>query len=458
MVFNSVSFFIFLPIFFILYFLLRNNLKFQNYLILVSSIIFYGFWDYRFVLLLVFNTVIDYYFGLALFDKKNRHKKKQILFWAVFINLGILFFFKYFNFFIHSFNIMAVSVGFHPNLGTLNILLPIGISFYTFHSLSYTIDIYHNKLRPTRNYVAYASFVCFFPQLVAGPISRARDMLPKFLTKRPINSEKMVSGISQITLGFFKKVAIADSIGVMVDTSFDLKHLHFVSDLQILLSAIFYSFQIYCDFSGYSDIALGLGKIFGIEFKMNFNRPYFAKNFSEFWERWHISLSSWLRDYLYIPLGGNRKGELFTYRNLMITMLLGGLWHGASFNFIIWGGLHGLYLVIQRQIKFKLPAPLAIFITFSLTTLAWVFFRSHSFADSIYIIERIFTMHSFQLYNAFIVFKIIYLIALLLILDAFFYNYFEKNNVRSFAINVFLILNILLMGTFSSNAFIYFQF
>lgn len=458
MVFNSVSFFIFLPIFFVLYFLLRNNLKFQNYLILVSSIIFYGFWDYRFVLLLVFNAVIDYYFGLALFDKRNRHRKKQILFWAVFINLGILFFFKYFNFFIHSFNIMAVSAGFHPNLGTLNILLPIGISFYTFHSLSYTIDIYRNKLRPTRNYVAYASFVCFFPQLVAGPISRARDMLPKFLTKRPINSEKMVSGISQITLGFFKKVAIADSIGVMVDTSFDLKHLHFVSDLQILLSAVFYSFQIYCDFSGYSDIALGLGKIFGIEFKMNFNRPYFAKNFSEFWERWHISLSSWLRDYLYIPLGGNRKGELFTYRNLMITMLLGGLWHGASFNFIIWGGLHGLYLVIQRQIKFKLPAPLAIFITFSLTTLAWVFFRSHSFADSIYIIERIFTMQSFQLYNAFIVFKIIYLIALLLILDAFFYNYFEKNNFRSFAINVFLILNILLMGTFSSNAFIYFQF
>lgn len=456
MVFNSINFSIFLPVFFVLYFLLSKNLKYQNYLILISSLIFYGFWDYRFLFLLILNTIMDYYFGLALFNKQNQKIRSKILFWAVFMNLGILFFFKYFNFFIASFNDLSTSMGFHPNINTLSIVLPIGISFYTFHSLSYTIDIYHNKLRPTKNYVAYASFVCFFPQLVAGPISRARGMLPKFLTKRPIDSEKMISGLSQMTLGFFKKIAVADSIGVMVDSSY--KNLHFISDLQILITTVFYSFQIYCDFSGYSDIALGLGKIFGIELNVNFNRPYFARNFSEFWERWHISLSSWLRDYLYIPLGGNRKGKLFTYRNLMITMLLGGLWHGASYNFIVWGGLHGLYLIIQRQMKFKLPALLAILLTFSLTTLTWIFFRSHSFDDSVFIIERIFTMNSFQLLNMFVIIKLFYLIGLLLIMDAFFFNYFEKNSYVTFAINVFLVLNILIFGTFSSHAFIYFKF
>lgn len=456
MVFNSVSFLLFLPVFFILYFLLSQNLKYQNYLILVSSIFFYGFWDYRFVALLLLNTVIDYYFGLALFKEKREKIKKKILFCAIFLNLGILFFFKYFNFFINSFNALSVSIGFHPNINTLNIILPIGISFYTFHSLSYTIDIYHNKLRPTKNYVAYASFICFFPQLVAGPISRAKIMLPKFLTKRKVDSEKMISGVSQITLGFFKKKAVADSIGLLVDNSFE--NLHVISDLQILLTVIFYSFQIYCDFSGYTDIALGLGKIFGIELNVNFNRPYFSRNFREFWERWHISLSSWLRDYLYIPLGGNRRGKIFTYRNLMITMLVGGLWHGASYNFIIWGGLHGLYLIIQRQIKFKLPAFISILITFSLTTFAWIFFRAQSFNDSIYIIERIFSMSSFQLLSIFVLIKLLYLVVLLLIMDYFFFNYFEKNSYTTFAINVFLVLNILLLGTFSSHGFIYFKF
>jgi len=456
MVFNSINFLIFLPIFFVLYFLLHKNLKYQNYLIFISSLIFYGFWDYRFVSLLLLNTVMDYYFGLALFKEKVQSKKSKILVLAIIMNLGILFFFKYFNFFIGTFNALCVSIGMHPNINTLNIVLPIGISFYTFHSLSYTIDIYHNKLRPTKNYVAYASFVCFFPQLVAGPISRARDMLPKLLHKRTINSEKMTSGISQMTLGFFKKIAVADSIGVMVDSTY--KNLHFVSDFQIFISAILYSFQIYCDFSGYSDIALGLGKIFGIEFRVNFNRPYFSRNFSEFWERWHISLSSWLRDYLYIPLGGNRKGKLFTYRNLMITMLLGGLWHGASYNFIVWGGLHGLYLVIQRQIKFKLPSFIGILITFFLTTLTWVFFRSQSFNDSLFIIERIFTMGSFQILSIFTFIKLIYLTILLLVMDIFFFNYFDKNSYATLAINIFLILNIILFGTFSNNAFIYFKF
>ncbi|WP_295670701.1 MBOAT family O-acyltransferase [uncultured Mucilaginibacter sp.] len=335
-------------------------------------------------------------------------------------------------------------------------MLPIGISFYTFHSLSYTIDIYHKKIEPTRDYIAYASFVCFFPQLVAGPISRAKDMLPKLLRKREIDAEKMTSGLSQMILGFFKKMVVADSIGVMVDSTYS--NLHVVSDLQILFATVFYSFQIYCDFSGYTDIALGLGKMFGIELRVNFNRPYFSRNFSEFWERWHISLSSWLRDYLYIPLGGNRKGKLFTYRNLMITMLLGGLWHGASYNFIIWGGLHGLYLVVQRQFKFKLPNAIAIVLTFALTTLAWVFFRSHSFNDSIYIIKHIVHMKSHQVLLQFEIAKLVYVILVLLAMDIFFFNYFEKNSYKSFIINIVLLVHIILFATFSSNAFIYFQF
>ena len=456
MVFNSYTFAIFFPLFFFIYFLLINRLKFQNYFILASSFIFYSFWDYRFLSLLVFNTVIDYYFGLAIWREHDRRSKKALLIAAIVINLGILFFFKYFNFFIDSFESLSQTAGFSLGFTTLNIILPIGISFYTFHSLSYIIDVYYSKVKPTNDYVAYASFVSFFPQLVAGPISRAKDMLPKFLQKRTVDAERMTKGVSQMILGFFKKMVVADSIGLMVDRTFN--DLHVMSDFQILLAVICYSFQIYCDFSGYSDIALGLGKILGIEFKINFNRPYFSRNFSEFWERWHISLSSWLRDYLYIPLGGNRKSKVFTYRNLMITMLLGGLWHGSSYNFIIWGALHGFFLVVQRQINFKLPAVLSILITFSLTTFAWIFFRSQSFSDSVFIIERILNMESFELLGLFTFIKIFYVIGLLLILDIFFFNYFENNSRLTFIVNIFLLLNILLFATFNSNAFIYFQF
>lgn len=456
MVFNSISFAIFCPIFFILYFSLSHNLKLQNYLILVSSLFFYGFWDYRFVALLVLNTVMDYYFGLAIYQQQDARKKGRLMTAAVVMNLGILFFFKYFNFFIGSMGDLLNTLGIKYSIATLHILLPIGISFYTFHSLSYTIDIYYGKFKPTRDYVAYASFVCFFPQLVAGPISRARDMLPKFLVPRKINPELMKAGLCQMALGFFKKMAVADTIGSVVDTSFN--NLHVVSDLQILISVILYAFQIYCDFSGYSDIALGLGKIFGIEFKVNFNRPYFAKNFSDFWQRWHISLSSWLRDYLYIPLGGNRNGEFNTYRNLFITMLLGGLWHGASWNFVVWGALHGTYLIVQRLVKIKLPDALGILLTFGLTTLTWIFFRSHSFSDSLYILNRIFHMRSTQLPYIFPVVKSFYLVGLLLFMDVFCFNYFDKVSLRRFAISVFLVLNILLLGNFTSSTFIYFQF
>ena len=456
MVFNSIDFIYFFIIFTTIYFLFKNNFQHQNYFILISSLIFYSFWDYRFVFLLIVSTTIDYFFGLLIYNEKQYKSKKLYLVLSISINLLFLFYFKYCNFFINSSNTIFNFLNIDIKLSFLNIILPIGISFYTFHSLSYIIDIYWGKITPTKNYIAYASFVCFFPQLVAGPISRAGDMLPKFLRKRVVDYEKILEGVSQIIFGFFKKIVVADSIALYVDNSYN--NLHVISDFQILLSVLFYSIQIYCDFSGYTDIALGLGKIFGIEFKLNFDRPYLSKNFSEFWKKWHISLSSWLRDYLYIPLGGNKYGNFNTNRNLFLTMLLGGLWHGASYNFIIWGSLHGLYLVLGKYIKLNINSFISICITFFVTTLTWVFFRSQSFNDSIYIINRIFNLNTFNLLEIFTVVKCLYLIILLSILDLFFYNYFTKDNTRRYILNLFILLNILMFATFSSNAFIYFQF
>ena len=457
MVFNSLNFLYFFLLFTPIYFYLNNNLKLQNYFILLSSLIFYSFWDYRFVFLLLTSTTMDFYFGKLIFKVKIKTLKKIYFISSICINLLILFYFKYFNFFLKTFNDLFNYVNIHHHFDLLSIILPIGISFYTFHSLSYIIDIYQDKITPTNNYIAYASFVCFFPQLVAGPISRAGDMLPKFISKRTINYDKIEEGISQIILGFFKKIVVADSIALYVDNSY--ANLYLISDFQFLLSVIFYSFQIYCDFSGYTDIALGLGKIFGIEFKINFDRPYLSKNFTEFWKKWHISLSSWLRDYLYIPLGGNKYGNLNTYRNLFLTMLLGGLWHGASFNFIIWGSLHGLYLIIQKFLNFKSKTLFSILITFSITTLTWIFFRSQSLTDSLYILNRIFTMNSVNILEMFTVVKCCYLILVLIIFDIFFYNYYFINNgFKRVTINLFFLINIVTFATFSSNSFIYFQF
>ena len=456
MVFNSVDFFIFLTIFFVGFFVLKFNFKAQNLFILISSLLFYAFWDYRFLPLILTYITLDYFFGILIASEENLKLRKRYLIIAIILNLFGLLFFKYYNFFIEIFNYFLVHTFPWQINSTNSIILPIGISFFTFHSISYLVDIYKRRVEPTKNFVAYASFVSFFPQLVAGPISRAEDMLPKFLQKREIDSEKMSQGISQITLGFFKKIVVADSIGLFVDGTY--ASLDVMSDFQILLSAIFYSFQIYCDFSGYTDIALGLGKIFGIEFKTNFNRPYFSKNFSEFWDRWHISLSSWLRDYLYIPLGGNKLGKLNTFKNLLITMLIGGLWHGAKINFIIWGFVHGIFLIGQRIIPIKLPKIIAGIITFCLTTLAWIFFRSPNLVDSIFIIQHIFEMESFQLLGDFSIIKILYLIFCILCLDFFYFEYFNKYTPKAIIINTILFLHIILFASFNSNGFIYFQF
>ena len=456
MLFNSIDFLIYLPLFFIGYFILKSNLKAQNLFVLISSLIFYSFWDYRFLPLILVYIIADYYFGILIASQGIVKFRKGFLILAITLNLLGLMFFKYFNFIIEIINYTTSYILDIKVINQNEIILPIGISFFTFHSISYLVDIYMRRVEPTKNFVAYASFVSFFPQLVAGPISRAEDMLPKFLQKREIDSEKMSQGISQITLGFFKKIVVADSIGLFVDGTF--ASLDVMSDFQILLSVIFYSFQIYCDFSGYTDIALGLGKIFGIEFKTNFNRPYFSKNFSEFWDRWHISLSSWLRDYLYIPLGGNKLGKLITFKNLLITMLIGGLWHGAKINFIIWGFIHGIFLIGQRIIPIKLPNIFAVIITFVLTTFAWVFFRSPNLEDSLFIIQHILEMKSYQLLGVFAIIKIIYLILFLLFLDLFYFEYFNKYSTKALIINTILFLHIILFASFNNNGFIYFQF
>lgn len=456
MIFNSLEFFIYLPLFFIGYFTFKFNLKAQNVFILISSLVFYAFWDYRFLPLILVYIIVDYIFGILIASQDIVRLRKTYLILAITLNLLGLMFFKYFNFIIEIINYTFKSMFTLKIINQHEIILPIGISFFTFHSISYLVDIYKRRVEPTKNFVAYASFVSFFPQLVAGPISRAEDMLPKFLQKREIDSEKMSQGISQITLGFFKKIVVADSIGLFVDGTYG--SLDVMSDFQILLSAIFYSFQIYCDFSGYTYIALGLGKIFGIEFKTNFNRPYFSKNFSEFWDRWHISLSSWLRDYLYIPLGGNKFGKLNTFKNLLVTMLIGGLWHGAKINFIIWGFIHGIFLIGQRIIPIKLPNIITVFLTFLLTSMAWIFFRSPNLGDSLFIIQHIFEMKSFQLLGVFAIVKIVYLILCILCLDLFYFEYFNQYSFKAITINSILFLHIILFASFNNNGFIYFQF
>jgi len=309
MLFNSIEYFLFLPTVFILYwFVFKKDLKLQNLLILISSYFFYGWWDWRFLSLIFLSTVVDYFVGLKIYDSQDNKVKKTYLWISILFNLGLLVFFKYFNFFIESWIDLLGSFGYEQkSVWTLNVILPVGISFYTFQTMSYSIDIYFKKLKPTKDFISFAAFVSFFPQLVAGPIERASHLLPQLLSKRVFKYDQGVQGLRLILWGMFKKVVIADSLAWRVDYTFD--NFQTLDGGVLFLGLIYFSFQIYCDFSGYSDIAIGTAKLFGIEIKSNFRFPYFSRNISEFWRRWHISLSSWFRDYLYIPLGGSRRGR-----------------------------------------------------------------------------------------------------------------------------------------------------
>ena len=475
MIFNSLPFLVFVAIFIPLYFALKGRARLL--LALVGSYLFYGWWDWRFLSLIALSTLVDYWVGAAIHKIGDEKKRKRLLLLSMLVNLGFLGFFKYFDFFISSFVELLQSLGLQPSVSTLGIILPVGISFYTFQSMSYTIDIYRRKLEPEQDLVKFATFVAFWPQLVAGPIVRASDFLPQFRSDHPFEWDRFTKGTAQVLWGFFKKVAIADSLAPIVDQCF-ADPMAFGS-VNLYIAVIFYSFQIYCDFSGYSDIAIGFARILGFDFPANFRTPYFSKNFSEFWTRWHISLSSWLRDYLYIPLGGNRQGTARTYRNLMLTMLLGGLWHGANWTFVFWGWLHGMYLVVQRLFSGLwanamrlarapgwLNTALSILLVYLFTNLAWVFFRSPDFATAASVLQSMASLEGFsvaQIMNKFLVAKGIVLIAFLLLVEIsdLRLNYGQlvvRQPVFRLASFAILLWMIAFFGTFNSNAFIYFQF
>jgi alginate O-acetyltransferase complex protein AlgI len=344
MLFNSIDFAIFLPVVFMLYWFVTNrNLKLQNLLVVVASYVFYGWWDWRFLSLIVFSTLVDFWVGIGLHREQKHSKRKALLFTSIIVNLGFLGFFKYFNFFLENFRTAFSFFGTEINASSLNIILPVGISFYTFQTLSYSIDLYRRKLEPTRDFIAFSAFVSFFPQLVAGPIERATNLLPQFYAKRRFNYAMAVDGMRQILWGLFKKVVIADRCAEYVNDIFANSADYTGSTLA--LGALFFAFQIYGDFSGYSDIAIGTSRLFGFNIMRNFHFPYFSRDMAEFWRRWHISLSTWFRDYVYIPLGGSRVNKATQIRNTLIIFVVSGFWHGANWTFIFWGLLNALYII-----------------------------------------------------------------------------------------------------------------
>lgn len=409
MLFNSISFAIFFPIVFILYwFFCGKNYRYQNLLLLGASYYFYANWDWRFMFLLIFSTVWDYISGLKIENAKSQHWRKFWLWLSIGINLGFLGFFKYYNFFIDSFMQLFEKLGLHIDTWTLKIILPVGISFYTFHGLSYVIDIYKKKIKAEKNFVDYSVFVSFFPLLVAGPIERATHLLPQIQKLRTFDYTKAVDGLRQILWGLFKKIVIADNCAEYANIIFnDSAH---QSGSNLVMGALFFTIQIYCDFSGYSDIALGTARLLGIELLKNFSFPYFSRDIAEFWRRWHISLSSWFRDYLYIPLGGSKGGTWLKIRNTFIIFIVSGFWHGANWTFIAWGFLNALYflpllltnnnrnnleVVAMGKLLPSIKDFFKIVLTFSLTVFAWVFFRAEDLTHAFSYIKGLFSKSIF---------------------------------------------------------------
>jgi D-alanyl-lipoteichoic acid acyltransferase DltB (MBOAT superfamily) len=411
MLFNSIDFAIFLPIVFILYwFATNNNLKLQNFLIVAASYLFYGWWDWRFLSLILFSTLIDYSIGIRLSKEDNISKRKILLWISILVNLGFLGFFKYYNFFLDNFVTAFSFFGSSINPQGLNIILPVGISFYTFQTLSYTIDVYKRKLETTKDFIAFSAFVSFFPQLVAGPIERASNLLPQFYRKREFDYSKAVDGMRQILWGLFKKIVIADNCAQYANEIFN--NSADFSGSTLVLGAVFFTFQIYGDFSGYSDIAIGTSRLFGFNLKQNFAFPYFSRDIAEFWRRWHISLSTWFRDYLYIPLGGSRGGTWIKVRNTFIIFIVSGFWHGANWTFIVWGALNAIYFlpllltnnnrnnletVAQGKFFPNIKELSFMLLTFGLTVFAWIFFRVNNIGHAISYISEIFSSSLFTI-------------------------------------------------------------
>lgn len=476
MLFNSFIFLIFLAAVIPIYFSLPKH--WRKYFLILASYVFYGYWDWRFCALILLSTLVDFYAARMIYRKVSLKEKKAYLLLSVIVNLGILASFKYFQFFIDSFAPLAGIFGGNLDFLHLNIILPIGISFYTFQTMAYTIDVYRGKIKPTNNLADFALYVSFFPQLVAGPIERAGHLLPQIeILGRP-TAEQVKTGVILIVTGMFKKVMIGDTTGRIVDNIFASPG--FYKSDEILMALVLFSIQIYADFSGYSSIARGTARLFGVELMRNFEQPYLSSNITEFWRRWHISLSSWLKDYVYIPLGGNRKGELRTYINIMITMILGGLWHGANWTFVVWGGLHGLYLCIhklmlgKRKIKERfeytsfsslLKFFSKVILTFLLVLFTWLFFRAEDFSQAFFIMGKFINWESGEFTLRFFRITSIFMFVVL-IMDVLEY-YTRKHSfvalikavpVRYAVLTAVMLVTLLYMFQSEPNPFIYFQF
>ena len=481
MLFNSLSFLLFFPFVTVVYFLLPY--RFRWAWLLAASCYFYMFFKAVYIFILFFTIIIDYFAGILLENEKNLKKKRLWLIMSLIANIGVLAVFKYYNFLNTNISGLCSLLGYHNNIPYLSILLPIGLSFHTFQAMSYTIEVYRGNQAAERHFGIYALYVMFYPQLVAGPIERPQNMLHQFYEEHYFDYTRTVEGLRLIVWGLFKKVVIADRLSPFVDLVYD--HPHNYHGFQIILATIFFTFQIFCDFSGYSDIALGTAEVMGFKLMVNFNRPYFSKSISEFWKRWHISLSTWFRDYLYISLGGNRVSKSRSYLNQFIVFMISGLWHGANWTFVIWGSLHGFYLImgnITKEIRGKVSQQIGLTktgwlnklvevgTTFGLVAFAWIFFRAANFSDAILIIKNGMHLSLTQLglymlgtdaYNFRLCFVFILLMELVhLQLRSGDLNYLMKKQTTfvrwvSYVVILLLIIN---FGVFGDHQFIYFQF
>lgn len=468
MLFNSLEFLLFFPAVFLLYYLLRQSQRL--WMLLIASCLFYMAYRPAFILIILLTIVIDYFAAFQI-HKHTGLKRKQWLFASLVANVGILVFFKYTNFFIDNWNGFTNQFHIGPSIPILDVALPIGLSFHTFQAMSYTIEVYRGNQKPESHFGTYALYVLFFPQMVAGPIERPQNILPQLKVEQAFNYTEVVEGLKQMTWGFFKKLVIADRLALFVDAVFN--HSSDYSGLSVWLAIYFFAFQIYCDFSGYSDIALGCARMLGIRLMTNFNSPYLSLSVKEFWSKWHISLSTWFRDYVYIPLGGNKTTIEKWIRNVLLVFVLSGFWHGASWTFIIWGLLHGIYLIIGNQLEvrftFKIPAILKWFITFQLVCFAWIFFRANSISNSWIIIQHALSAN-FSLTELYeVTSKSQFFLSIVFIVGLLLFEYFnQKNNLfekvsalpilARWSVYIIVFWCILKFGMFSEQQFIYFVF
>jgi D-alanyl-lipoteichoic acid acyltransferase DltB (MBOAT superfamily) len=458
MLFHTWIFLIFFALFYAVFLLIKKT-RFREPWLLVSSYVFYAWWNPLYLLLIVWSTVIDYA-SVTFMEKTGRRKLWLTL--SLINNLFLLSLFKYGPFITDNLNLLLMRMGIPLTLPAPGVLLPVGISFYTFQSMSYTIDFYRGKIKRERSFIRFATFVSLFPQLVAGPIERAKNLLPQLKDKPSISSRDIGDGLSLFVVGLFKKIALADYLALYVDRVFDVPGLF--DGPALLLATFAFSWQIYFDFSGYTDMARGIGRLLGIRLMLNFNNPYLADGLGDFWKRWHISLSTWFKDYVYIPLGGNRKGKLFTYRNMILAMLISGLWHGAAWMFVFWGALHALGRIATRELersefyRKRIPRIVKQVITFSFVTFAWIFFRAASLEDAFLIIRRIFSaVWSDPRFP---------LLMLLMILSIWIYQFLYESKLRIFlqssavkiALVVVMILYMIFFASSGNQPFIYFQF